>query len=630
MGLSDLLQLFIPTDLNGELRNNGLYEKLQYRYWGYSNISNNPQESTVTSRRVIGVSQQINPISERPLRPRFLCFLREAKGVTVEKVEDRIARRGFEKNMEYIFVSYTSEQFSQHNEEDLMALHHIAERAARAVGVPAYWIGCSCMPDEDSMTEDVHRISDVVRGAHSLIIIVGPPLGNKEVEVDMKDMLRQWGSRMWTFPEVLLIPRDHPIAIYTRGKDLDDPLRVHKRNFAAYAWDDAPMARQLVDHYESSIHLSPLELVTLALRCLQGRETIEFFKGDMAYVLMGLMRRRPKVNIDDTDFQAFARLSLANDSDKLLERLICIMPRDIGQHWYTIDDAWDVNLWDIDPTCQVAGVCENNTVILSGVFGAPIRWKSFAPVALLTRNTVKRWIARICLRGAPAWFISGIMFIALGKPDEIQSILGIGGAFLAFALVTILASPYMLRAIYMGKPWGTQPWFFGFEGYLDIGTIETKIFGVDLGRLTWSSFGSELSRHDKTDDHECVGIDPMEDLDVRNLVQRASNAQYGEPKVFTLVDTYTMTVTLFKAVRPPVAVLLCGSEGGMQRAVMCSYDWTTQTLYRETVLKMKTLVLEKMSRVDSVRLGLQRLPPDTQPLPVWPSQAYPKRGVNTV
>jgi hypothetical protein len=555
MGLSDLLQLFIPTDLNGELRNNGLYEKLQYRYWGYSNISNNPQESSVTSRRVTGVSQQINPISERPLRPRYLCFLKEVKGVTVEKVEDRIAQRGFEENLEYIFVSYTSEQFSHDNEEDLEALHHITERAARAAGVPAYWIGCSCMPDEDNMTEDVHRISDVVRGAHSLVIIVGPPWRNKEVEVDMKDMLRQWGSRMWTFPEVLLIPRDHPIAIYTRGKDLDDPLRVHKRNFAAYAWGDAPMARQLVDHYESSIHLSPLELVTLALRCLQGRETIEFFKGDMAYVLMGLMRRRPKVNIDDTDFQAFARLSLANDSDKLLERLICIMPRGIGQHWYTIDDAWDVNLWDIDPTCQVAGVCENNTVILSGVFGAPIRWKSFAPVALLTRNTAKRWIARICLRGAPGWFISGIIFITLGEPGEIQSILGLGGALLAFALLTVLASPYMLRAIYMGKPWGTQPWFFGFEGYLDIGTIETKIFGVDLGRLTWSSFGSELSRYDKTDDHECVGIDPMEDLNVRNLVQRASNAQYGEPKVFTLVDTYTMTVTLFKAVRPPVAVL---------------------------------------------------------------------------
>jgi hypothetical protein len=65
---------------------------------------------------------------------------------------------------------------------------------------------------------------------------------------------------------------------------------------------------------------------------------------------------------------------------------------------------------------------------------------------------------------------------------------------------------------------------------------------------------------------------------------------------------------MFEAERPPVVALLCGSEGGMQRAVMCSYDWTTQTLYRETVLRMETKVLEKMSRVGRVRFGLKRWP----------------------
>lgn len=62
-----------------------------------------------------------------------------------------------------------------------------------------------------------------------------------------------------------------------------------------------------------------------------------------------------------------------------------------------------------------------------------------------------------------------------------------------------------------------------------------------------------------------------------------------------------MSVTLFCAVQPLVAVLLRGSEGRMSRAIICSYDWTTQTLYRETVLRMKTSVLEKLSRVDCVR-----------------------------
>jgi hypothetical protein len=85
-----------------------------------------------------------------------------------------------------------------------------------------------------------------------------------------------------------------------------------------------------------------------------------------------------------------------------------------------------------------------------------------------------------------------------------------------------------------------------------------------------------------------------------------ANGGYGALKIFTLVDTYTLTVMMFAAVRPPVAVLLCGSEGGMQRAVMCSYDWPTQTLYRETVLRMETPVLERMSRVNRFRFGLQR------------------------
>jgi hypothetical protein len=54
----------------------------------------------------------------------------------------------------------------------------------------------------------------------------------------------------------------------------------------------------------------------------------------------------------------------------------------------------------------------------------------------------------------------------------------------------------------------------------------------------------------------------------------------------------------------------------MQRAIMCSYDWPTQTLYRETVLRMETRVLEKMSRVGRVSFGLRRNvqgKPDTWP-----------------
>ena len=67
-----------------------------------------------------------------------------------------------------------------------------------------------------------------------------------------------------------------------------------------------------------------------------------------------------------------------------------------------------------------------------------------------------------------------------------------------------------------------------------------------------------------------------------------------------------MTVTLFQATRPPVCFLLLGSEGGMQRAVGCSYDWTTGTLYRETVLRMETSCKDKMDLVSRARIGLEK------------------------
>lgn len=67
-----------------------------------------------------------------------------------------------------------------------------------------------------------------------------------------------------------------------------------------------------------------------------------------------------------------------------------------------------------------------------------------------------------------------------------------------------------------------------------------------------------------------------------------------------------MTATLFMAARPPVCFLLAGSEGGMQRAIGCSYDWTTATLYRETVLRMETPVQDKMARCNRVKIGFKR------------------------
>lgn len=85
-------------------------------------------------------------------------------------------------------------------------------------------------------------------------------------------MLRHLGSRLWTFPEVLLSPSGQPISIYKRDCPPNSFRVLSKRNFAIEAWGDTTVSRELIDHYEGSIILSPLELVSIALQCVPNRK----------------------------------------------------------------------------------------------------------------------------------------------------------------------------------------------------------------------------------------------------------------------------------------------------------------------------------------------------------------------
>jgi hypothetical protein len=139
--------------------------------------------------------------------------------------------------------------------------------------------------------------------------------------------------------------------------------------------------------------------------------TLTLPQGDHSYALMGLLRSRPKIDSTDTSFQAFARLSLANDSDMLIERLMCLLPQSPTQHWSSVSDAYGVNVWDIYPTCQIAGVCSNDTVLVDGAFGATIHWDKFRKVANTRRvRSWKRLAVQTMLHGAPYFFLIGMLF----------------------------------------------------------------------------------------------------------------------------------------------------------------------------------------------------------------------------
>jgi hypothetical protein len=378
----------------------------------------------------------------------------------------------------------------------------------------------------------VWRISDVIRGCVMVAIAIGPPSSNPYATSDQN--LRQWGTRMWTFPEVLLAPSGKPIMVYSRGNE-HSPFSVAKNQFAAQAWGDSASSRQLIDHYEGNLILSRLELVTLALGCLNRRETSEYLPGDHAYALMGLLRRRPMVDPTDSAFQAFARLSLANDSDRLLERLICTLPASPSQPWFSVNDGYGSKLWDIDPSIQISGIGHDDTVIIDGAFAASVRWKGFQTVAYQKRLSWKRYIADALLQTSGLLFWIAIFLLGFG-------FYAAGAVVLLFGGGMIFASPHLLRIQYGGKFWGQQPWFFAFEGYLPLETIEKQVFGAMLNRLQWSSCASPLSRHHKNEFNECIGIDPTLDPNVQKMVEDAKASPPGEPKVRSFRHTRTLLV----------------------------------------------------------------------------------------
>jgi hypothetical protein len=245
------------------------------------------------------------------------------------------------------------------------------------------------------------------------------------------------------------------------------------------------------------------------------------------------------------------RLSLLNDSDQLLERVICTLPKHPDQEWYELGDAYGSSLWDIYPKCQVAGVGENDTVIIDGAYGTSIRWKSFHRIWNFRVFSWKRWLAWKLLHLSSTFVLIGFIYFGNGvqqsmpqtindgwsgsytvpgNPAGLMSI-GVGFLFLIFGIAGWLMAPRLLHLILGGKFWNTQAAVFGFEGYINLATIERSIFGGNFGRLSWAPNGSPLSRHHKNSFGECIGDDPTDDIEVLNLVEKAKSARPGDQRV---------------------------------------------------------------------------------------------------
>ena len=138
-----------------------------------------------------------------------------------------------------------------------------------------------------------------MRGAHSLVIAIGPGARDLDGQASTQSMLQHWGERLWTLPEALLITPYRPISVYRRG--YDEPLVIPKKQFAALAWKDSATTRQLIDHYDGNLILSQLELVIIAMQSLFARTTTEY----LPVSIRSFLKRGPAS--DDNTGRSFVR-----------------------------------------------------------------------------------------------------------------------------------------------------------------------------------------------------------------------------------------------------------------------------------------------------------------------------------
>jgi len=258
-------------------------------------------------------------------------------------------------------------------------------------------------------------------------------------------------------------------------------------------------------------------------------------------------------------------------------------------------------------------------VVLDGAYGATIHWRKLQPVAFVKRKTAWRQVTKVGIRLGALYFIIAIILVAEARPKSISgvqlpannSLLAIGAILLVLTILVLIYAPWAMLKLYRGKFWGTQGWFFGIEGCVDIGEVEKCLFGGNHNRLKWSTNGSMLSRHrlgrvHNRKVHECLPHEPAAASWSKKDFERERGLRGGVERLYTLIDTYSMEATLFWAEVPPTAVFICGSEGGMKRALLCSFDWKTNSFVRETVVRMKTMVVDKMFRVERFRFALSR------------------------
>ncbi|KAI8625764.1 hypothetical protein F5Y19DRAFT_466937 [Xylariaceae sp. FL1651] len=591
------LQLLLasPGTLSWENEDVGdTYTDFPGYHWQWAKHSINPLDSRPGSEKK-SAGQKLPSSRNRLVRPRklYVCQPDGQWGVVDNPP----------KNLQYIFISYAAKSFKADGSDGQDLIRGMAQAATLQAGCTACWVDTDCIDTVNGAQKDVdiYGMCDVIRGSKRVVVI----LPNTKVETR-----KFWGSRMWTLPEGLLAPGAN-IDFFAHAGDRYEKTTLSLIEMTGEIWDDpidseeaGGSTRLLAEHFSGELTLSRLELFTKAVDACVYRSRLDYkiwTPNDVTLAVMGLLHYRIDRDDGDSAFQSLAQLSLGNDSDRIIERMVSLYPvnhsGDSFNPFYTLakEDQFCTHLWNVQPTCDVVGVAyEDNTILLDSCRVMHIRWKGFPRIAVVRDYGLGRLLATLFVTAGTWWFLQGITITIYYAPLLSANSLGpklylavewVIAAFFFTAVFLSVFGPLSVRRLYGGQVLQSTSNLVGFEGVMPIDKLERIIFGNNNGRLNYEASSTPICANWRDNDLR-VGKEP-------DWVTQGRPEDCHLPeghRLFTLVDTGTLTVTIFSAERPPTVALLCGREGGMLRAVLCSWQFENDCLYKETVIRMPSSV----------------------------------------
>ena len=585
-------------------RYTGFYPAYLSRYYGQLWVARSPREYSLRKAK-LGV-EPIHEITHSTHPRRLVIYDPSSKSWHVCSDPDII------KQQKYVTISFRYEDIIPQGtaEKDKPSLKETfiteVEAVVASLHQSAYWIDLTLIDRTESqlpeeIDKDLYRMADVYRGAQFTLIMLCPPDGVTE-----ESAWTAYGQRLWTFPEALL---SRELRFKFRDGAVT-PITLHQlanRAYAGFAEESAIInAYGLRDPLERLERLSLLKSAlwrrtSRALERLAEPGAKQYFRAERVYALMGFFEHRIHPHFEETQLQALVRLSMANDNDHIVERMVSLLPSRISDTacWYAEEDEWGANLWDIEPGIQVVGMTEREALVLGGCRAAAIRWKEFPSVSFAVRRSWKRMIATYLPNLFWELLLIGIILEAeLGRPPLNQSFPGIWVP-LVLAIILMLFAPLLVAYGTSGRLAQAQPWLVGVKGLISAEDASILMYGgaiFALPRTSYSPSGTLLSL---TETGQFRRGDPAQ-LDA--LKAQTYNGR-DDDDLYTLVDTLSATIYYFRAARPPTLCLYTGRESGMGRFVLCSERCTVNELHKEAVVRMPWYISQSMPACDWVALG---------------------------